>query len=378
MHHYRIFLLLFFLLSSIACRQNYLPPVLQGNPNILVIEGVIDTKAGDSSTFQLSRTQAIGDSLGAYTPELSAQLTIMGSAGDTWPLHELGRGAYASSPLTLNPAEKYRMKIVTRNGNQYLSDTVSVHTTPPIDSLTWFQDDSTGDVHIRANTHDPANNSHYYRWFFSETWEYNANWYSSLVLINGLIQYTDTNTSVYTCWRGGNSLDIILANTIKLGQDRVNQAPIATIPRGSQKLSVRYRMLASQYVLSQSAYEYWQILQKNTQNLGSLFDPQPSQLYGNYHNVANPNEPVIGFLSASSLQQMILFISNSQIHNWDTAHMDCTTKESYRDPNDFHIYHNDDTLYGPLYFSGNTLYLMRNTCRDCRTQGGTTTRPDFW
>ena len=378
MHINRLSLLLLFLLPGLACRQNYLPPALQNNPGILVVEGIIDCKAGDSTTFQLSRTQAIGDSIGAYTPELNARLTIIGSAGDSWPLHESGNGSYASAPLTLNPAEKYQLKIITRNGNQYLSDTVSAHIAPPIDSLTWNQDDSTGDVHVNVNSHDPSNNSHYYRWYFTELWEYHSTYYSELVLINGLINYADTNTSTWTCWRAERSSGIILGNSSALSQDRINQMPLTVVPRGSQKISVRYSMLATQYVLSQSAYQYWQIIQKNSQNLGSLFDPQPSQLHGNYHGITNPKEPVIGFLSAGTLQQLRLFISNSQVHNWDTAYNECPILTTYRDPNNYQIYHYLDTLYGPLYFSGTTLYVTKKSCNDCRVQGGTTQRPDFW
>jgi hypothetical protein len=375
----RIFLITLLLLAGISCKQGYLPPVLQGNPGYLVVEGVINTAPGSITTFQLSRTQGLGDSVGAYTPEKNAQVSILDNTGASWPLREATNGTYTSDPLSLSTAGKYRLKIVTGNGTQYLSDTVSVHSTPPIDSLTWNQDDSLGDVHIRANTHDPAGNSHYYRWFFSETWEYHSIFYSELVLINNRIEYADTNTSTYTCWRGDNSTDILLASTSALSQDRVNQAQIAVLPRGSQKLSSRYSMLATQYVLSADAYKYWQIMQKNTQNLGSLFDPQPSQLQGNYHCVSHPNEPVIGYLSASSLQQLRLFIPNSQVHNWDTAHNECQTVNWYSDPNDFHNYTYTDTLFGPFYFvSGGGLILTKRTCIDCRLQGGTTQRPSFW
>ena len=379
MHTQRLFLIILLLLAGISCKQDYLPPVLQSNPGYLVVEGVINTAPGSTTTFQLSRTQGIGDSVGTYTPEKSAQVSILDNNGASWVLHNSGNGTYTSDPLSPNPTQKYRIKIVTSNGTQYISDTVSVHNTPPIDSLTWNQDDSLGDVHIYANAHDPANNSHYYRWFFSETWEYRSTFYSELVLINNRIEYADTNTSTYTCWRGDESKAIVLASTTALSQDRVNQAEIALVPRGSQKLSSRYSMLATQYVLSADAYKYWQIMQRNTQNLGSLFDPQPTQLHGNYRCVTHPNEPVIGYLSASPLQQLRLFISNNQVNNWDTSHLDCPVINFYQDPNDFHIYHYNDTLYGPWYFTtGGGLVLTKRTCIDCRLQGGTTQRPSFW
>jgi hypothetical protein len=375
-------LLFALLFTGPGCKQAYTPPVLQTNPNLLVIEGVINGGAGTTTTFTLSRTQKIGDSLGAYTPEPQAQVSISGSAGETYPLREQGKGTYISAPLSLNHAEKYQVKITTRNGSKYQSDAVPVTTAPPIDSLSYKQDDSSGNVTVSINTHDPAGTSHYYRWYFSETWEYHTALTSELALDStGHIFYAIDSISqvflVYYCWRGDNSSDILLGNSTALGQDRISQAPIATIPRASQKIQMRYSMLASQYVLTQAAYNYWLILQKNTQNLGSLFDPQPSQLKGNYQCLTNPGEPVIGYLSVGTIQQKRFFISNSQVSNWDPGPSDCPTKVTDQGPT-YDIYTYSDTAWGPYYFAGTSLILSRRVCLDCRVQGGTTTKPSFW
>ncbi|HXB92831.1 MAG TPA: DUF4249 family protein, partial [Puia sp.] len=149
------------------------------------------------------------------------------------------------------------------------------------------------------------------------------------------------------------------------------------IPPGDQRMSIRYSMLASQYVLTEPAYQYWLILQKNSQNLGTLFDPQPSQATGNYHCLTNPNEPVIGYLSASSITQLRMFIANSQLHNWDTVVSECPTKVTDQHL-DFRVYTYPDTLWGPYYFSGTSLILSKRLCLDCREQGGTLTKPSFW
>src|SRR5262249_4563813 len=151
---------------------------------------------------------------------------------------------YTSPQLSLDPGQTYRLKITTNNGSQYQSDAVSPQIARPIDSLTWKQDDSTGNVIVSVNTHDPANNSHYYRWFYNETWEYHAPLQSELQLINGQIFFAiDSITEqylIYYCWRSDYSTDIVLGNTTSLGQDRVSQQPIGTIPRGAQKLSIKY------------------------------------------------------------------------------------------------------------------------------------------
>lgn len=374
--------LLLILLFATRCKRDYNPPVLLTNPKLLVIDGFINMGANSTTAFTLSRTQKLGDSLGAYTPEGQATVTIIAGNGNSYPLQDMGNGTYNSSQLSLDPAQKYRLKITTRNGSQYESDTVSTRTSQPIDSLTWKQDDSSGNVIVSVNTHDPTNNSHYYRWFYSETWEYHAPLQSELQLINGEIYYAiDSLTQqflIYYCWRSANSTDIVLGNTTTLGQDRVSQQPIGTIPNGAQKISVKYSMLASQYVLTPDAYQYWLILQKNTQNLGTLFDPQPSQLVGNFHCLTNPKEPVIGYLTASSISQQRLFIDNKQVHNWDTLTLECPFRQTGWDQNNFHIYNYPDTLWGPYYFSGPALYLSKRDCLDCRKQGGTLQKPSFW
>jgi hypothetical protein len=374
--------LLVILVFSTRCKRDYNPPALQTNPNLLVVDGFINMGANSTTAFSLSRTQGVDDSVGAYTPELHAAVTILAGNGNSFALQDMGNGTYSSGQLSLDPAQKYRLKITTRNGSRYESDTVSTRLSQPIDSLTWHQDDSSGNIIVSVNTHDPANNSLYYRWFYTETWEYHAPLQSELQLINGQIYYAiDSLTQqflIYYCWRSANSTDIVLGNTTALGQDRISQLPIGTIPRGSQKISVKYSMLASQYVLTQDAYQYWLILQKNTQNLGSLFDPQPSQLAGNIHCLTNPKEAVIGYLSASSISQQRLFIDNKQVRNWDTLTLDCPLRQTAWDQNNFHIYNYPDTLWGPYYFSGPILYLTKRDCLDCREQGGTLTKPSYW
>ena len=364
------------LLSAPGCKQSYTAPAQKTNINLLVVDGMLNSKAGSASTIRLSRTQKIGDSTGAYTPELQAQLTILGSAGDAYPFQEQGNGVYMTATLSINPAEKYQLQIMTHNGSKYLSDPVPVLSSPPIDSLNWGPKDSTDKVTVSVNTHDPANNSHYYYWTFAETWEYHAVENAELGLQNGLIVYTDSTNQTYACWTTHNSTGILLGNTTNLGEDRISQAPLITISEDDQRLSVRYSILVSQSLLTQPAYQYWLILQKNTQNLGTLFDPQPSQLSGNYHCLTDPNEPVIGYLSAGTIQQQRLFIPGMQPR--DTVTPDCSNVVIGTNQNNWQIYNYPDASYGPYYFTGMSTVLSKKTCLDCRLHGGTNQKPTFW
>lgn len=366
----------FLLLAAAGCKQSYTPPAQKTNINLLVVDGMLNSAAGGVSNFRLSRTQKIGDSAGAYTPELQAQLTILGSSGDSYSFLEQGNGLYTTAALSLNPTEKYQVQITTHDGSKYLSDPVPVLTSPPIDSLSWNPKDSVGDVTVSINTHDPTNNSHYYYWTYVETWEYHTVEQAQLELVNGLIFYTDSTNQTYACWRTQASTAILLGNSTTLGQDRISQAPLIVIPQNDQRLSVRYSILASQSLLTQAGYQYWQILQKNTENLGTLFDPQPSQLSGNYHCVTNPNEAVIGYLSAGTTQQQRLFVPGLQ--KQDTSPPYCPLQSTPINQTNYQLYDYSDPSYAPYYFMGMSTILTRKQCIDCRVQGGTTQKPTFW
>jgi hypothetical protein len=61
--------------------------------------------------------------------------------------------------------------------------------------------------------------------------------------------------------------------------------------------------LFRQYPLTEQGYTYWLTVQKNSQSLGGLFDLQPAQIKGNLHCITNSANPVIGFISASTVQE---------------------------------------------------------------------------
>ena len=361
-----------------ACKQVYTPAAIQANLNLLVVNGVLNGGAGQPTTIHLSRSQEIGDStLGIPVPELQARLVIQGDGGDTYNLQEQGNGNYASGNLTLNTAHKYRLRISTANGAQYISDYVPVQQTPPIDSLAWQQQ---GDVTIYLDTHDPSNQSHYYRWDYVETWEYHSPLQTLLGVKDHMIYLTDSTNQTQVCWESDNSSNIVLATSSGLSADVISHTPIATVTQTASKLSARYSILVNQYVLTQPAYQYWQIIQKNTQQTGTLFDPQPSQLTGNFHRVNNPAEPVIGYMSASSITQKRIFISYSQVSNWDTIALACEQKEIPQDPNNFLLYNYPDTTFSPYYFvtSGAQIMLARTQCLNCLLRGGTNQKPAYW
>jgi hypothetical protein len=271
---------------------------------------------------------------------------------------------------------QYRLHIKTAAGKEYASDYVDVKTSPPIDSISWKR---TGDgVQIYANTHDPNNASHYYRWDWQETWQFHSVYYTYVQWVNEQIQpFSDF---YYTCFSYAHSTSVLVNATTKLSQDEVFQFPVELVPSNSWLISVRYSILVKQYVLTQDAYNYWSDLQKNTEQIGSIFGPQPFASQGNIHNLADPTEQVVGFISAGTLQKQRIFITPDQIPNWGIGTYDqCSLARTILDSLPFFLDQGnnlpvDQIETGP----GHYVYdLAASPCVDCRFIGSLKP-PPYW
>jgi len=284
-------------LSVFSCTQSYTPPAIKGNNNFLVVDGFINT-GSDSTIFNLSNSVNLGDSM-PFAAVTGAQILVQGSGGYTSELIELGNGRYGAAALNLDTSQQYRVSISTPDGNQYLSKFSEPVQTPPIDSISWKQLSS--GVQLLVTTHDPQHLVNYYQWQFAEAWEYHANFFAYVIFENGAIVDRDSSQQVYACWSTANSTDILVGSNAGLSQGIIYEQPLTTIPPASVKLSVEYSILVKQSGLTKDAYTFWQNLKANTEELGSLFGPLPSEVSRNIVCVSEPSLPVLGYISAGNV-----------------------------------------------------------------------------
>jgi hypothetical protein len=196
-----------------------------------------------------------------------------------------------------------------------------------------------------------------------------------------MIYAVDTSTQKDSCWTTDTSSNILLTSSAAETKNIITGFPLVTIPNSDPRVQFIYSILVRQYALTEDAYNYWQLIQKTTQDVGTLFDVQPTQLTGNIHCTSNPAEPVIGYLNATSVQQQRIFILYEQVSNWtqNQAGFGCDTVEiSYDFYNPF-AYNYPNPAYTPWYFITNgPLVLASTNCLDCTLTGGTNVRPSFW
>jgi uncharacterized protein DUF4249 len=385
----KIFYFILSIIFSAGCIQKFQPTISSPATGYLVVEGIINS-GGGPATVSLSRTTMLSDSTMAH--ETGATVQVEGNDNTVYPFTEQGNGIYGTPQLLLNGSQQYRLDIKTKDGKQYLSDYTSAKTSPPIDSVNW--NTTTDGVQVYVNTHDPANNTIYYKWDYEETWEFHSHYFSDLEydttgFTNGkpnLIVSVSPNVNygIYTCWQTVPSSDIVIGSSAKLSNDVIAEFPVSLIPQGSQKLSVEYSILVKQYALTADAYNFLQLMKLNTEETGSIFSTQPSQLQGNIHSASNPAEVVIGYAGFSSVQTKRIFIYNAQLTNWTaTDNSNCMQT----------VYMNEPDIVANVFarsllpttpvdvdFATGAVITFNATspqCVDCR-YFGTNQQPSFW
>ena len=367
----------------LCCKEKYEPPVNVPVTGYLVIEGYISAKG--PAEIHISRTIALDDAPTVINETL-ATVRLQGRDNTTYPLLEKSAGNYTNNLVNLNSAQTYRLYIKTREGKEYASDYVKVKIAPLIDSVGWIRE--TGGVQIYVNTHDPKNNTWYYRWTTEEMWEFHSIYYTRLEYLrnpvtNDIIgvKWRKPNMTVdetlFTCWQGENSTNLVLGSSAKLSIDSIHK-PLINIPQTSWKLSVLYSVLVKQYALTKEEYEFLDKMKKNSEETGNVFGRQPSELKGNIHCLSNPSEPVIGYIGIANRQEKRIWISKQEVSDW-RYYQSCETHNVTKDSAEW--YSNFLTPVIPLDIDqSGTIQLFfaaSHTCVDC-TLRGTNKKPSFW
>jgi hypothetical protein len=358
-----------------ACLEPYNAPVSEKEVGFLVVDGFVNTTT-QSVSVKLSRAIPLAQSGPSPTVD-NASVALEVENGNSFPLTAIGNGAYEFSSPEIANGKRYRIHIFTSDSHEYRSEYITTKAAPPIDSVTWDADEE--GIRIKVNTHDDTRQSIYYRWDFVETWEYQTALYSGFVLNNGVAISRPTNESVFICYRTLNSNEIAVSNSLDLAQDRISNFEVAFVPNLSQKYRKRYSILVKQYVLSKEGYDYWEQLKTTSENLGGLFDPQPARVTGNIVSVSS-DETVIGYFDAGSVSEKRLFFTLQELPDFLKKFPPSQCEEGSVSVSEVKNLSIDYVITSAITF-GNTIIGYKVTpkgCADCRVQGGTITKPEFW
>jgi hypothetical protein len=369
-HKYLIILVI--ALSIIAgCITEFIPETDEAT-NLLVVEGVI-TDQYRTNKILISRSLPLGK-LVSPKPLKGCHVTITDENNIVYTLKEYPTGTYLtdSTKFCGHVGGKYILRIVTGNLT-YVSSPMEMVPVPPVDSLFYekvviIEENDYGrpeeGCKIYLNTYDPDQKCLFYRWEFTETWEFR-------------LPFAVPNA---VCWITKPSQQIFIRNTSIYDQSRVTKLPLIYITNETDRLKAIYSILVKQYSMTRDEYNYWEKLQNVSQNVGGLYDVTPMTISSNIRNLYDPDELILGYFSVSAVSEKRLFI-----------------RDKFQGIPNFYYNCPGDTVFGGSFVHieglGSYVWVIEDNtgsisnpfrvvtyskeCADCTTRG-TTTRPSYW
>ncbi|MDL2277678.1 DUF4249 domain-containing protein [Parabacteroides sp. OttesenSCG-928-G07] len=367
-----------------GCISEFEPEGIVETTGLLVVEGGIMAPVGTS--IKLSRTKELSAILKA-TPVTSAVVqiideneTVIATAKQEVANDGELTGTYnIEEEITLRPDGKYAVAIQL-DGKRYRSSYQSPLSTPEIDEVDWVRK-SDEEVEIRVSTHTEENKDGYYLWKYTENWEVISQLmpeYRWNPVKEEIEQMSINGPNVYYCWDKAQSSSFILGKSDKLETNAIKNKVIHTIEKGGTRLSYLYSIQVTQCAIQQDAYIYFDNLQKNVAETGSIFAPQPTEMEGNIVCLSDPEEPVIGYVYVSSATQKRIFIDAADVPGMIDI-MDCSDNmepiyNRPKDPEDGYRHG-----FGINIMQGDYVVSYRPLrCVDCTMRGGFKVKPDFW
>jgi len=380
-----------------GCIADYNPVGVADTSGILVVDGFII--ANGRTTIKLSRTIKLDDQFpkdAVYVQNANIQLIdendrIIAVAEPQIADGKLVAGTYEINDLiSYNPSMKYALDIRIENSH-YRSDFISPVHTPEIDEVTWsINTDKSMDIMV--STHDSTNRTKYFFWRFEEDWEF-------IAPLLAEARYDPVTKSViphshllpdnkYYCWRRDESKSMLYSSSDRLSESVVKNRKIHQISPNDPRFCYLYSILVKQYGLDKEAYDYFENLQRNIEESGSLFAPQPTEIEGNMRCLSNPDELVIGYIAITKEVTHRLFIDMEKL-NLYRPEDSCSTEltPEGEPPGEFVPSRHYPTI--EIAFDGGLgiyqvivpgvrWYCFMLRCVDCTYTGNTKNKPAFW
>lgn len=285
-----------------------------------------------------------------------------------------------------DPSLQYRL-VIENNRGTYQSSWASPLPPGQIDSLSYRISDDRTTMSILVAAHADDALESYYRWTVEETWEYHADVRAFYKYVEtggvGDVVPMDESESRYYCWNTARRPEIMTGSTQGLVENRLADHQIYTITNRDQRLSMLYRADVRQMRIPEDAYRYWQVMERNSSDIGGLFSPEPSELRGNIVCVERPEELVLGYVGVVTVATHRLQIRSYEVRFYrspgtalplpDTLATAVEWQKAFRSgkaPSDAVWDEVTGRMLGYEWWP--------NRCVDCLTKGGTKNRPHDW
>lgn len=290
---------IFCLIMLTTCVVPFEVPVSQLKRDYTV-SGIITDNPGPYSVKMAYSSAYAKDVAGYNQPVLGAWVTINDEeSGEHVTLTYQKAGVYVSDSLFRGKVNHhYHLRILTIEGDMLVSKPELL---PPLNTVVTTHHEYVNESDLNPEgdkvwitmTDDPGE-ANYYRWKYEGVYRFST--FSWMV---------DPHQTY--CWRYEYfNTDLMLASDHLINGKSFKQ-DITVVPYFS---STPYLLTIYTLSLTEEAYNFWNLVERQINNSGGIFDSPPSDIQGNLYCVNDPKKEVLGYFGASSMIKSQVFLTH--------------------------------------------------------------------
>ena len=351
--------------------------------------------------------------------ETGARVRVLADDGREFAFTETRDGFYNSDEVfALQMGIEYRLEIMKRDGNEYLSDAVQVQGKARIENVyaeRAVSETGADGVAIFVDGQPVEGTTENYRYGYEETYKVIAPLWASQEF--KLTNYTLCPESDYTlevvdrevqnrvCYNTIDSNTVIQTSTLNSTTNNVERFMVRFIGKDNFIITHRYSILVKQFVQSQESYTFYETLRKFSSSESLFSQIQPGELLANISRIDGNREDVLGWVEAVSVTEQRIFFDfeelfpeeelpdypfNCQLLSVPERILWCPrgAPEQLRDGcppgaiegivgNFYTYYAGDEPELAPNSTCPGPYVVTTNICGDCRLLGDNV-EPEFW
>ena len=313
-------------LSIFACVEPF-DPKLQSEAKRLVIESQLTTKL-DYQYVYLTYDAPYNSDVSVFKDYVAdAKITLRDNLGNEFAFYDdpiqnnyikapTGYNYRSVDKIQLVVGRTYQLFVETFDKKKYASTPEKVTAVPKIEKVTAdfneiippaYLKTERGEYKITVNVKDTPSEKNYYKW----------DWYSVKKLDwcgEFSVRNAGGSTSYVQPCCGGCYEKTVCTNCLELENDRLIDGNsfnryITKIPFDNTN---NYYLVINQYSITENAYKFWNTVKEQSKSSGGLFDPTPKSIKGNFRNINNATEEVLGYFTVSDIHEEIIIVDRNR------------------------------------------------------------------
>lgn len=305
----------------------------------LVVDGFISNQAGPYEVKLFYSNPLMIDRLKSFEPVRQADVFIVDDFGNQYELTEVNPGIYLTNPNELQGelGRSYYLRIVTSDEKEYVSETQKLVESGDIDEV-YFEFVPNGlsnngrqihELKIFINAKGNSEETNFFRWRWMTTHKTVSNpelhviltlggeipdpeSCSGYIFVNGQLVKVDECTCCI-CWSYNYSEGAYVSPNEYVSESTFNKQFVGSIPVTAMHYYDRYHIRIEQLSLSEKAYDFWALIEKQQKGATDIFQPNTIKIRGNVRSVSDPDEEVLGLFGVSGITSKEVFIDRAII-----------------------------------------------------------------